>query len=119
MIRAIIWQDPQKHIFKFSINGHANYDEAGSDIVCAAVSALVISTINGLTEIVGTPVDCLIEEDMTLCEIPLECSPSQQQYNQILLQTMSLGLSEIAKEYADYLSIKKITYPLPGGEDNA
>ena len=119
MIKAVIWQDPQKHIFKFSVNGHANYDVAGSDIVCAAVSALVISTINGLTEIVGTPVDCLIEDGMTLCELPLEGSQIQQQYNQVLLKTMSLGLTELAKDYSDYLSINKITYPLPGGEDNA
>lgn len=30
---------------KFSIDGHAEYAEAGQDIVCAAVSALVINKI--------------------------------------------------------------------------
>ena len=38
------------HYKSFHINGHAMYAEAGSDIVCAAVSALVINTINSIEE---------------------------------------------------------------------
>ena len=34
----------------FECSGHAGYAEAGSDIVCSAVSALTAATANGLTE---------------------------------------------------------------------
>ena len=30
------------------VHGHANYSESGTDIVCASVSTLVISTVNAI-----------------------------------------------------------------------
>ena len=33
-----------------SINGHSNYDEFGRDIVCASVSAIATTTVNGIFE---------------------------------------------------------------------
>jgi uncharacterized protein YsxB (DUF464 family) len=36
------------HIIRFELWGHAGYAEAGQDIVCAGVSALVIAAANGL-----------------------------------------------------------------------
>ena len=33
---------------EFVSKGHAGYAEAGQDIVCAAVSALIINTVNSL-----------------------------------------------------------------------
>ena len=35
-------------IREISISGHADYDEYGNDIVCAAVSSTVITTVNGI-----------------------------------------------------------------------
>ena len=35
-------------IESISINGHANYDYAGKDIVCAAVSTMATTTINNI-----------------------------------------------------------------------
>ena len=36
--------------------GHTGYAEAGQDIVCAAVSALTQSTLNGLRSVLKAPV---------------------------------------------------------------
>ena len=33
---------------KVVIEGHAMYDDYGKDIVCSGVSAIVITTVNGL-----------------------------------------------------------------------
>jgi uncharacterized protein YsxB (DUF464 family) len=38
-------------INKIEIKGHAKYDESGKDIVCAAVSATVITTVNAIGSI--------------------------------------------------------------------
>jgi len=32
----------------FSVSGHAGYENAGKDIICASVSALVINTVNAV-----------------------------------------------------------------------
>ena len=37
----------------FSCIGHSGYAEQGEDIVCAAISVLVINTINSLDELTG------------------------------------------------------------------
>ena len=34
-----------------TISGHANYDEYGKDIVCASVSSIVYTTVNGILNI--------------------------------------------------------------------
>lgn len=33
---------------EIQINGHANYDDYGKDIVCASVSSIIITTINAI-----------------------------------------------------------------------
>lgn len=37
-----------KIVYEIVIKGHANYDVAGKDIVCAAVSSMAITTINAI-----------------------------------------------------------------------
>lgn len=39
---------------KISISGHANYDDYGKDIVCAAVSSVVITSVEGISLIDST-----------------------------------------------------------------
>lgn len=38
-------------ISNIKISGHSGYSEAGSDIVCAAVSSIVTTTVNGILSI--------------------------------------------------------------------
>ena len=45
MIKVILTKKDD-NVNKVIINGHANYDDFGKDIVCAAVSSTVITTIN-------------------------------------------------------------------------
>ena len=37
-------------IDEINITGHANYEESGKDIVCAGVSASLITTVNAILE---------------------------------------------------------------------
>lgn len=50
MIKVSVTKKNQQ-IQKVSIQGHAMYDDFGKDIVCAAVSSCVITTVNGILEI--------------------------------------------------------------------
>ena len=50
MIKVSVTKKNQQ-IQEVSIQGHAMYDDFGKDIVCAAVSACVITTVNGILEI--------------------------------------------------------------------
>ncbi|MBR1607087.1 MAG: ribosomal-processing cysteine protease Prp, partial [Clostridia bacterium] len=46
MTRVTLYHDAEGRLSGFSCKGHAGYAEAGSDIVCAAVSALSITCCN-------------------------------------------------------------------------
>lgn len=50
MIKVSVTKKNQQ-IQEVSIQGHAMYDNFGKDIVCAAVSSCVITTVNGILEI--------------------------------------------------------------------
>lgn len=50
MIKVSVTKKNQQ-IQEVSIQGHAMYDGFGKDIVCAAVSSCVITTVNGILEI--------------------------------------------------------------------
>ncbi len=47
-------------VCEVTITGHANYDDFGKDIVCSAVSSIVITTVNGIDKISS---DCLSVEE--------------------------------------------------------
>lgn len=50
MIKVSVTKKNQQ-IQEVLIQGHAMYDDFGKDIVCAAVSSCVITTVNGILEI--------------------------------------------------------------------
>ena len=49
MISITIFKD-QEQYRGIRCSGHAGFEQAGKDIVCAAVSMLVINTINGIDQ---------------------------------------------------------------------
>ena len=51
MIKVKVLSKDNKHIDEVTVNGHADYEEYGKDIVCSSVSSIVTTTINGIYEI--------------------------------------------------------------------
>ena len=48
MTKITIFRNQKQEYLAFSCVGHAEYADAGEDIVCAGISVLVINTINDL-----------------------------------------------------------------------
>ena len=91
----------------YSSGGHAGYAEAGSDIVCAAISALTQSTLNGLKNILKAPVMFDVDEDGAFIEVSLtpEAEEVMIRQAQLLLLTLQEGLQAIQREYPRNLRI--------------
>ena len=85
----------------YRASGHTGYAEAGSDIVCAAVSALTQSTLNGLQNILKAPVRSDIDERTASLEAELKPEATTEQVDraQLLLQTLLEGLRAIERSY--------------------
>ena len=85
----------------YRANGHSGYAEAGADIVCAAISALTQTTLNGLKNVLKAPVMFDQDDDGAFIEAILtpEASEDQLRQAQLLLVTLLEGLQAIQREY--------------------
>ncbi|MCQ2437870.1 MAG: ribosomal-processing cysteine protease Prp [Clostridia bacterium] len=90
-----------------SCEGHSGYAEAGSDIVCAGISALTLSILNGLENILQVPVEARQDDQNGYLYVRLtpEASDSQITQAQVLMRTLLEGLQAMEKEYPRYLHI--------------
>ena len=88
---------------EFISKGHAGYAEAGQDIVCAAVSALIITTVNSLEKFTDDKFD--VQEKDGFVSIHFRNDLSVR--GMLLMDSLLLGLTEIAGSYNNrYLTVK-------------
>ncbi len=87
----------------FQISGHAGYARRGQDIVCSAVSALAINTINSIDRLT----DAKFETDISDAgSIKFKFKSQSDDKSQLLVSALSLGLTELYKEYdGKYLQV--------------
>ncbi|MCR5053512.1 MAG: ribosomal-processing cysteine protease Prp [Lachnospiraceae bacterium] len=83
----------------FKCLGHAGFAESGDDIVCAAVSILVINTINSL-EIISKD-KLKVEEDENKGMIKADFIEELTHEGRVLMDAMVLGLKEVEKQYGN------------------
>ena len=81
----------------FNCIGHSGYAQAGEDIVCAAISVLVINTINSLDQLAGERFQLVTNEEDGLIDCRFEGNINEK--SKLLLDSMILGLREIKKQY--------------------
>ena len=91
----------------YRANGHSGYAESGADIVCAAISALTQTTLNGLKNVLKAPVMFDQDDDGAFIEAILtpEASEDQIRQAQLLVVTLLEGLQAIQREYPRNLRI--------------
>lgn len=77
--------------------GHAGYGNSGEDIVCAAISVLVINTNNSLERLAGIEPAAVINEEEGLLD--LRWTADENEKMQLLMDSLVLGLSEIMNQY--------------------
>lgn len=107
MINITIYKNAEDMITGFKVSGHAGFANAGSDIVCSAVSALVINTINSIGHFTSDRFTLDQNEKKGLIEFHVISQPSSNA--SLLLNSLVLGLSGIMDKYTDrYISIKQV-----------
>jgi len=105
MIDAVVYKGSQGMIQGFKIKGHANYSEAGSDIVCSAVTAIVFTALGGMDELAGFK-SFQQKDGFIKCFIPDNLTCDQQTTTQIILKTMDIGLRQIEADYDKYVRVR-------------
>ena len=98
MITITIFQNHDQ-ITGFRCLGHSGYADAGSDIICAGVSALVINTINSIDALTTSSFHLDTEEESGLIDFTFEEEADHDA--QLLVESMILGLQGIQNDYGN------------------
>ena len=97
MIKIKIDYD-ENYVSKFKISGHSGYDIKGNDIVCAAVSSLVISSINLALRLNEKSVDVKQEDGLIDANILVH----DKVINEVFLNMINM-LEELQNDYKNNL----------------
>ena len=108
MIQALFKRDEDGNLVSFEITGHAESGPDGSDIVCAAVSALPFGATNSIEALAGfQPLVEMDEENggHLYVEVIQDINREQSHIAQILLESLLLSIGTIVEEYPEYVKI--------------
>ena len=105
---TLLYQDAVPIGFRSS--GHADFAAYGSDIVCAAVSVLIINTMNSI--------ESLTDAKFSQSVVPADGEGENGEIDRVdyllldktpeailLMKSLVLGLAQIREEYEEYISV--------------
>lgn len=103
MIKVQIHRNEQSSIIGYDIDGHAEYADAGEDIVCAAVSAITQTALAGLIEFLK----CNEAHEIKKGHLSVRLLQKPNERTDAILKTMELGLWQIATQSPQYVKINE------------
>ena len=97
-----------ERIVRFSVSGHSGYAEAGSDIVCAAVSAVVTMAEATINDVLGAKAKVRVKNEDARVTLTLPASCDEEDAVQAVLAGMMLTLCSLRDDYSDYIEVLEV-----------
>ena len=92
----------------FSISGHSGYAEAGQDIVCAAISAVVTMAEATINDVCGAKAKVRVGEDEARITLKLPKSCDEEESVQAVLAGMMVTLIALQEDYSDFIEVLEV-----------
>ena len=92
----------------FSVSGHSGYAEEGSDIVCAAVSAVVTMAEATINDVCGAKAKVRVGKEDARVSLTLPTSCDEEDAVQAVLAGMMLTLCGLRDDYPDYIEVLEV-----------
>ena len=109
MITVDFFQNKDGIFRGFQFEGHAGAGEYGYDIVCSAVSALSISTVNAIESFTKARVEEEeADEEGGFLKVILAPQYEEDHDAQLLMKALHMGISQMADSYPENLRIRHI-----------
>jgi uncharacterized protein len=109
MIRVQIERNQLKReqINSFTLSGHADSGPYGHDLVCAAVSAVSIGSINAIEVLCGVEPKIETRDNGGFLKMILPSNIDEHTFEriQLIIQTMIVSLETIERDYGQYITI--------------
>ena len=107
MTRCEFFTDGDR-ITGFSVSGHSGYAEAGADIVCAAVSAVVTMAEATINDVCGAKAKVRVKDEQARVTLMLPTSCDEEDAVQAVLAGMMLTLMSMRDDYPDYIEVLEV-----------
>lgn len=91
-------------IERITLKGHALFDVAGKDIVCASATTAAIVTANAIERLYG---QSAIKSEADDGRIELFILDTMNTTIQILLRNLIVSLEDLEEQYSSYIKISK------------
>lgn len=98
----------EDRITGFCVSGHSGYGEAGTDIVCAAVSTAVQMAEATITQVLGVRAKTRVNADDARVTLTLPSASDEEEAVQAVLAGMMLTLCSLKDEYPDYIEVLEV-----------
>ena len=92
----------------FSVSGHSGYAEAGQDIVCAAISAVVTMAEATINDVCGAKAKVRVKDEDARITLTLPTSCDEEEAIQTVLAGMMLYLCSLRDQYPDYIEVLEV-----------
>ena len=97
-----------ERITGFSVSGHSGYSEAGSDIVCAAISTAVTMAEATINDVCGAKAKVRVGEDEARITLKLPKSCDEEESVQAVLAGMMVTLISLQEDYSDFIEVLEV-----------
>ena len=104
--------------YGFEEQGHAGFADAGSDILCAAISSMTMFLINTVEVAYASSVDYEIDEGATRIRVTAKAALPEfesDDYKRYAVSGIMMGyycqLGDMLEEYGDYLDVSVVDKP--------
>ena len=104
MTRINIYRNKHENYTGFTAIGHADFKDAGEDIVCAALSILIQNTINSIEAFTNLEASLVTNEEEGLIDYRLK---NYSDKSQLLMSSLVLGIRNLSEDesYGDYIQL--------------
>jgi len=86
--------------------GHARQGKAGSDLVCAAFTALVKALFNLLSTADGIQLEARAEREGIACLRVLSCTPERRSWLKGVTDFFLRGMADLKQDYPETITIE-------------
>ena len=107
MIRCEFFTEDER-ITGFSVSGHSGYAEAGKDIVCAAISAIVTMAEATINDVCGAKAKVRVKEEDARITLMLPASCDEEETVQAVLSGLLVTLLSFKEDYPDYIEVLEV-----------
>ena len=92
----------------FTVSGHSGYAEAGQDVICAAISAIVTMAEATINDVCGAKAKVRVKEEDARVTLTLPTSCDDEDTVQAVLAGMMVTLISFAEEHPDYIEVLEV-----------